>query len=99
MRWPARPESHPNISADIEIGRTSPSLKSLDKVATALQLPPGRLLQTPDLFSSGVIELPVLDRVVSLEPANRHFRHFRPLKMATGDIEIVGVVTNVITRV
>jgi repressor LexA len=162
---------------DIEIGRTSPSLKSLEKIATALQLPPGRLLQTPDLFSSGVIEIPVLgrvpaggpilaeevilgylpmprklasedtfclevrgdsmqdmgiddgdfvlvrvqptaengqvviarvdgevtckryyqlDRVVSLEPANRHFR---PLKMATGDIEIVGIVTNVIKRV
>jgi|Deesub1362A_J573_1020465.scaffolds.fasta_scaffold00029_129 repressor LexA len=163
--------------SDIEVGRTSPSLKSLEKIATALQSPPGRLLQTPDLFSSGIVEVPVLGRVpaggpvlaedvilgylplprrlasedtfclevrgdsmqelgiddgdfilvrvqptaengqvviarvdgevtckryyrlnrmVSLEPANRRFR---PLKFEADEVEIVGIVTNVIKKV
>ncbi|MBE0465885.1 MAG: repressor LexA [Candidatus Desulforudis sp.] len=163
--------------SDIEVGRTSPSLKSLDKIAGALEMPPGKLLQTPNPFGSGVVEVPVLgrvpaggpvlaeeviigylpmprrlatedtfclevrgdsmqdlgiddgdfvlvrvqptaengqvviarvdgevtckryyhlDQVVSLEPANRRFR---PLRIEAGDVDIVGVVTNVIKKV
>lgn len=163
--------------SDIEVGRTSPSLKSLEKIAVALQVPPGRLLQDRDPVSSEVVEIPVLgrvpaggpiladevilgylpmprklasentfflevqgdsmqdlgiengdfvlvrvqpvadngqvviarvngevtckryyrlDRVISLEPANRQFR---PLRLEAGDVEIVGVVTNVIKKV
>mgnify|MGYP000418686603 CR=1 FL=1 len=163
--------------SDIEIGRTSPSLKSLEKIASALNLPPGRLLQAPDAFYSGIVEVPVLGRVpaggpvladevilgylplprklasedtfclevrgnsmqdlgiddgdfilvrvqstaengqvviaridgevtckryyrldqgICLEPANRQFR---PLKVEAGEVEIVGIVTNVIKKV
>jgi repressor LexA len=163
--------------SDIEVGRTSPSLKSLEKLAGALQIAPGRLLQGQDQFSSQVVQVPVLGRVpaggpvvseevilgylplprklasedtfclevrgesmqdlgidsgdyvlvrvqptaengqvviarvegevtckryyhtgrmISLEPANRRFH---PLRLEAGEIEIVGVVTNVIKRV